>query len=395
MRKLSVSDLDFQGKRVLMRVDFNVPQDANGAVTDDTRIRRALPTIRHVTERGGRLVLVSHLGRPKDREPALRMDPVAKRLSELLGKPVRKLDECVGPEVEQAVGEMADGDVILLENVRFYREEKSGDEAFARKLGALADLYVSDAFGTAHRPDTSVVGAAKVVGKAAAGFLMQKEIDFLGKALNAPERPYAAVLGGAKVADKITVIRSLMERVDALIIGGAMAYTFLKARGANVGDSRVDEDHLDLAKSLLDEAAAKGVEILLPVDHVVAREFSEQGETAVQEGDIQDGWMGLDIGPKTIALYVDKVKSCRTVVWNGPMGVFEMAPFAGGTRALAEAMADSGATTVVGGGDSAAAVEEFGLADKMSHVSTGGGASLEFLEGKDLPGISALTDVTD
>ena len=392
MKKLGVENLDVKGKRVLMRVDFNVPLDRSGAITDDTRIRRALKTIRYLTDKGARLILVSHLGRPKDREPELRMDVVAAGLSALLGKPVRKLDVCVGPEAEQAVAEMKDGDVILLENVRFYKEEKKGDPEFAKQLAALADLYVNDAFGTAHRPDTSVVGAAEAIGTAAAGFLMEKEIEFLGQALHDPKRPYDAILGGAKVADKITVIRNLMAHVDVLLIGGAMAYTFLVAQGRKMGDSMVDTEHLDLAKALLAEAAEKGVELLLPVDHVVAREFSADAETQIQGPDIEDGWMGLDIGPKTIALYCDRVRKAKMVIWNGPMGVFELAPFAAGTRAVAEALAESGCISIVGGGDSAAAVTQFGLADKMSHVSTGGGASLEFLEGKTLPGIDALSE---
>ena len=395
MRKLSVEDLDVKGKRVLMRVDFNVPQDEAGAISDDTRIRSALPTIRYLTDRGGRLVLVSHLGRPEDREPKLRMDVVAERLAALLGKPVRKLNACVGPDVERAVSEMSDGDVVLLENVRFYEEEKSGDKEFARELGELGDIYVSDAFGTAHRADTSVVGAAKAVGKAAAGFLMLREIEYLGKALKDPKRPYYAVLGGAKAKDKILVIRNLLNHVDAILIGGAMAYTFLKAQGRDVGSSLVDAERLELAGQLLAEAEEKGVEILLPEDHVVAREKRSDAETQTQGPDIEQGWMGLDIGPKTIERFCDMIRSAGMVVWNGPMGVFEMAPFAEGTRAVAQALAESDAVSIVGGGDSAAAVEQFGLTDRMDHVSTGGGASLEFLEGKDLPGIAVLSNVKD
>ena len=395
MRKLTIDDLDVRGRRVLMRVDFNVPQDESGNITNDLRIRRALPSIRSVIERGGRLVLVSHLGRPEAREPELRMNVVAERLAGLLGKPVRKLDDCVGEAVEQAVGQMNDGDVILLENVRFHKEEKKGDPEFARRLGALGDLYISDAFGTAHRPDVSMVGAAEVIGKAAAGYLMLKEMDYLGKAINDPKHPYVAILGGSKVSDKISVIQSLMGRVDSLLIGGAMAYPFLAAKGTRIGASKSAEEDVTLARKLLAEAEAKGVELLLPVDHVVAKEVSAHAETQVQEDEIQDGWMGLDIGPKTARMFAEKVKQAGMVIWNGPMGVFEVAAFAEGTRTVAEALADSDAISIVGGGDSATAVEDMGVADRIDHVSTGGGASLEFLEGKGLPGIAVLTEVDE
>ena len=393
MKKLTIDQMDVKGKRVLMRVDFNVPLDDDRAITDDARIRKALPSIRHVIDGGGRLILMSHLGRPSgEPEDALRLDPCAARLSELLGKPVRKMDDCIGPEVEQAVSEMKDGDVVLLENLRFHKGEKKGDPAFINALAKLGEVYISDAFGTAHRPDASMVGVAEKLPVAAAGYLLQREIEYLGKAVANPEHPYVAVLGGAKVGDKIPVIENFIRIVDAIIIGGAMAYTFLKARGIEIGDSLLDADSLDFCKRMLAEAKEKGVDILLPIDHMAAKAFAEDAETAVQEPGIEAGWLGLDIGPKTIALFVEKLKSAKLVVWNGPMGVFEMAPFAAGTKAIAEALAASDCTSIVGGGDSAAAVEQFGVADRMSHVSTGGGASLEFLEGKTLPGIAALDD---
>jgi len=395
MKKLSVEDLDVKGRRVLMRVDFNVPQDEAGAITDDTRIERALPSIRRVIEGRGRLILISHLGRPKGKpDPKLRMNVVAERLSELLGKPVRKMDDCIGPEVEAAARDMKDGDVLLLENLRFHAEEQDADEAFAAKLAGLADMYVSDAFGTAHRPDASMVGVPRLLGRGAAGYLMQREIEYLSMALHSPKHPYIAVLGGKKVSDKILVIRSLLDRVDGLIIGGAMAYTFLKAQAKGVGNSLVEEDKVALAGELLEEAKQKGVDLLLPVDHVAAREIAGDAATEVQKDEIAEGWIGGDIGPDTIRLFSDKLASARMVVWNGPMGVFEKEPFAAGTRALAQTLAGLDAVTIVGGGDSAAAIEQLGLADKMTHVSTGGGASLEFLEGKELPGIAALTDAT-
>lgn len=394
MKKLGIDGLNVRGKRVLMRVDFNVPQDESGAITDDTRIRRALASIEQLSSAGGRLILMSHLGRPKGKAvPGLRMDPVAERLAELLGKSVRKLDDCVGPEVAAAVAEMKDGEVILLENLRFHAEEEAGNEAFADQLARLGDVYVSDAFGAAHRAHASVTGVPKRMSCAAAGHLMAKEIEFLGMALHSPERPCVAVLGGVKVSDKIGVVRSLLTRVDGLLIGGAMAYTFLKAEGQPVGNSLVEEDKIDLARELLQEATERGVDVLLPVDHVAARELSADAASEVQK-EIAPGWMGVDIGPETIQLFCDKLSTAKMVIWNGPMGVFEKKPFAQGTRAIAEAIASLDAVTILGGGDSAAAAEQFGVADKITHVSTGGGASLEFLEGKELPGIAALTDAS-
>jgi len=392
MNKKTVEDIDASGKRVLVRVDFNVPQDESGNITDDTRIKAALPTIRYLIDRGAKLILVSHLGRPKGVTEKLRMDPVAKRLSELLGKPVRKLDDVIGPDVEAAVNALSPGDVVLLENVRFYAEEEANDPDFAKKLASLADIYVNDAFGTAHRAHASTEGAAHYL-PAVSGFLMQKEIDYLSKAITNPDRPYVAVLGGAKVADKIPVIENLIDKVDALLIGGGMAYTFLKAKGYEVGKSLLDESSLDLVKEQMDKAAAKDIKFELPEDVVVADRLAPDANIkVVPVSEIPADWIGLDIGPKTSERFRKYILEAGTVVWNGPMGVFEMEPFAGGTRAVAQAMADSGAVTIVGGGDAVAAVEQMGFADRMSHVSTGGGASLEFLEGKQLPGVVALND---
>ncbi|HXF82523.1 MAG TPA: phosphoglycerate kinase [bacterium] len=393
MRKKTVSDVPVRGRRVLVRVDFNVPLDEDGRITDDRRIREALPTIVHLRRQGARVILASHLGRPGGRvQESLRLDPVARRLSELLGVPVRKLPDCVGPEVEAAVAAMRDGDVVLLENLRFHPGEEANDEAFARALAALADLYVNDAFGTAHRAHASTVGVARLL-PAVAGFLMEKELVHLSRALEEPTRPFVAILGGKKVSDKIAVIRNLLTRADALLIGGAMAYTFLKARGGAVGASLVEEDKLDLARALMAEAARRQVAFHLPEDVVVADRFAEDAERRVVPADaIPDGWMGMDIGPRTAAAYGRTIAASGTVLWNGPMGVFEFPAFATGTRAVAQAMAESRAVTIVGGGDSAAAVEQFGLAGRMTHISTGGGASLEFLEGRELPGVAVLQD---
>ena len=396
-RKLGLDDIEVKGKRVVMRVDFNVPLNDAREITDDKRIEAALPSIKNVLNRGGALVLMSHLRRPKGKpDPTLSLAPCAKRLGELLGREVRQLPDCVGPEVEEACKGLQPGDVVLLENLRFHEEEKKGDEAFAKQIAALGDVYVCDAFGTAHRAHASMVAVPKAMGTAAAGYLLQKEIEFLSKPLSEPERPYVAILGGAKVSDKITVIRTLLEKADTILIGGAMSYAFLKAQGKSVGNSKLEKadevDPVAVAGDLLKEAEKKGTPIRLPSDHLCVKEFKEDAETQVVPGEIPDGLMGVDIGPETTKQYAEKVSGAKLVVWNGPMGVFEMAPFAEGTRKLARAMADAGATTIVGGGDTAAAVEQFGVADRMSHVSTGGGASLEFLEGKELPGIAALTD---
>lgn len=392
MKKRSVSDLDVQGKRVLVRVDFNVPQDDAGNITDDTRIRAALGTIRHLRERGARIILVSHLGRPKGKTPKYSMTPVAARLAELLGVPVRKADDCIGPEAEGAVAALRPGEVLLLENVRFYPEEEANNPDFASKLAALADLYVNDAFGTAHRAHASTEGVSHFL-PSAAGFLLQKEIEVMGRALENPERPFVAVLGGAKVSDKIAVIRHLIGKVDTLLIGGGMAFTFLKAQGYEVGKSLLDTEKVALAKDLIEQARRAGVELLLPVDTVIASEIKAEAEHRVAGVDgIPAGFAGVDIGPETIRHFSERIERAGTVVWNGPMGVFEIEPFAGGTLAVAQAMSRCKGTTIVGGGDSAAAVEQMGFADRMTHVSTGGGASLEFLEGRELPGISALNE---
>lgn len=392
LNKLTVSDLDMGGKRVLVRVDFNVPLQ-DGVVTDDGRIRAALPTIEYLRRQGARVILVSHLGRPKGQVvEELRMAPVARRLSELLGSEVKTVPACVGPEVEQAAASLADGEVLLLENVRFYPGETKNDPDFAKQLAAVADAFVNDAFGAAHRAHASTVGVAELL-PAAAGFLIQRELEFLGRALENPEKPFLAVLGGAKVSDKIGVIRNLLPKVDALAIGGGMAYTFLKAQGHEVGQSLVDEERVELAQELMEEAKQHDVELLLPVDVVVADRFAEDAARKVVDvTEIPADWQGLDIGPKTRKLFAKQIERAQTIVWNGPMGVFEWAPFAEGTEEVAKAMAASGGVTIVGGGDSAAAVAQYGLSDKVSHVSTGGGASLEFLEGKELPGIAALQD---
>jgi len=391
MDKLSLRDLDVKGKKVLMRVDFNVPL-ADGTITDDTRIVAALDSINYVLDNGGALILMSHLGRPKGKvKEEFRLNPVAQRLQQILGKPVQKTDDCIGAEAQAAAAKLQPGDVLLLENLRFHPEEEAGDPDFAKQLASLGDVYVNDAFGTSHRAHASTAVITEFIDKAAAGFLVEREIEYLGKAVANPEKPYIAILGGAKVSDKIPVIENLIKKVDAIIIGGGMAYTFLKTQGKGVGKSKLEPEMLDTAATLLKQAQEKGVEVLLPVDHVVADNFAEDAASQTVY-DIPDGWMALDIGPKTIRLYSDKLASARTIVWNGPMGVFEMKPFAAGTKAIAEALAESDATTIIGGGDSAAAVNQFGLADKMSHISTGGGASLEFLEGKELPGITALSN---
>lgn len=394
MNKKTVKDVDVNGKRVLVRVDFNVPQDETGAITDDTRIRAALPTIQYLIDHGAKVILVSHLGRPKGKvNEGMRMNPVAKRLSELLGKDVKKVDDVIGPAVEAEVNALKPGDVLLLENVRFYAEEEANDQDFAKKLASLADVYVNDAFGTAHRAHASTEGVARYVPVAVAGFLMQKEIDYLGNAVADPKRPFVAILGGAKVKDKIPVIDNLINKVDTLLIGGGMAYTFLKAKGLEIGKSLLDEGSLVLCKELMDKAAAKKINFELPVDVLAATELSADADTRiVPSNEIPSDMMGVDIGPLTIEKYRTFILGAGTVVWNGPMGVFEIDKFAVGTRAVAQAMADSNAVTIVGGGDSGAAVEQMGFADKMSHVSTGGGASLEFLEGKELPGVVALND---
>jgi phosphoglycerate kinase len=389
MQKKTIREVDVSGKRVLVRVDFNVPLD-DGAVADDTRIRAALPTLTYLLERDASLVLCSHLGRPKGQVVAeLRMDPVADRLSELLGRPVRKLDDCVGPEVEQAVQGMQPGDVVLLENTRFHPEEKENDPGFAEKLAALGELYVNDAFGSAHRAHASTEGVAHLL-PAVAGLLMEKELEFLGRVTEDPEHPYVAILGGAKVSGKIDVIDNLLKKCDRLLIGGGMANTFFKAMGYETGDSLVEDEVVDTAKELLDSAKQR---LVLPVDVVIADAFeNDAASQVVAPNQVPAGWRILDIGPKTISTFRSALEGAKTVVWNGPLGVFEMESFAQGTVAVAQMLAGLDATTVVGGGDSAAAARQAGVQDELSHVSTGGGASLEFLEGKTLPGVAALMD---
>lgn len=387
-----MTDIDVKGKRVFVRVDFNVPM-ADGAITDETRIRAAIPTIEYLVEQGAKVILASHLGRPKGEvKEDMRLTAVGIRLAELIGKPVTKLDESIGEKVEQAVATMQNGDIVLLENVRFHAGEEKNDPALAQQFAQLADIYVNDAFGAAHRAHASTEGIAKHI-PAVSGFLMQKELDVLGKALSNPERPFTAIIGGAKVKDKIGVIESLLEKVDHLIIGGGLSYTFIKAQGYDIGKSLLEEDKIELAKSFIDKAKAKGVQLHMPIDAVVANEFSQDAETQVVDIDaIPADWMGLDIGPKTAARYADIIQNSKLIIWNGPMGVFEMDKFASGTKTVADAMAATAGYTVIGGGDSAAAVEKFAVADKMDHISTGGGASLELMEGKELPGIVALND---
>lgn len=395
LNKKSVDDINVKGKRVLVRCDFNVPL-IDGKITDENRLVAALPTIKKLIADGGKVILCSHLGKPKgEPKPELSLAPVAVRLSELLGQEVKFAADAtvVGENAKAAVAAMNDGDVILLENTRYRAEETKNGEEFSKELASLCDVFVNDAFGTAHRAHCSNVGVTKYVDTAVVGYLMQKEIDFLGNAVNNPERPFVAILGGAKVSSKISVIENLLDKVDTLIIGGGMSYTFSKAMGGKVGISLLEEDYCDFALNMLKKAEEKGVKLLLPVDHVVADDFSNYANIqVVSRGEIPDGWEGLDIGPETAKLYAEAVKTAKTVVWNGPMGCFEMPNFAKGTEAVAKALAETDAVTIIGGGDSAAAVNQLGYGDKMTHISTGGGASLEFLEGKELPGVAAAND---
>ena len=391
--KKTMDDVNVKGKRVFVRVDFNVPM-AEGKITDETRIRAAIPTIEALVNAGAKVILASHLGRPKGEvNEDMRLTAVGERLSQLMNRPVKKLDESIGEAVEKAVAEMQDGDIVLLENVRFHKGEEKNDEELSKAFAKLADVYVNDAFGAAHRAHASTEGITKFVDTAVSGYLMQKELDVLGKALSNPERPFTAIIGGAKVKDKIGVIENLLEKVDHLIIGGGLSYTFTKAQGYSVGASLLEEDKIELARGFIEKAKEKGVQLHLPIDAVVANEFSKDAETQVVDIDsIPEGWMGLDIGPKTAEKYAEIIKNSKLIIWNGPMGVFEMDKFANGTKTVANAMAETEGYTVIGGGDSAAAVEKFGVADKMDHISTGGGASLELMEGKELPGIVALND---
>jgi len=396
MEKLTIDDLQLRNKKVLVRVDFNVPLDKKCEVTDDRRIVESLPTINKILQDGGKLILMSHLGRPKGRTQELSLLPVAKRLERLLGKPVKFVNDCIGPEVEKAVSELKSGECLLLENLRFYPEEERNDPEFAKKLAGLGDIYINDAFGTAHRSHASTEGVTKYIKQCAAGYLMQKELKYLGMALSDPKRPFVAILGGAKISGKIDVIENLMNKVDAILIGGGMSFTFFKSKGKEIGKSLLEPDKIDLAKEILKQAKEKKVNFVLPVDVVVAAEASEDAVTQIVDIDsIAPDMQGLDIGPKTLAIFSAELKKAKTVVWNGPMGVFEIKKFANGTIKIAEILAgltQGGATTIVGGGDSAAAVTQAGLEDKLTHISTGGGASLEFLEGKVLPGVAALTD---
>lgn len=395
MAKKSIADLgekDLKGKRVLVRVDFNVPMDKEKKITDDTRIKASLPTIKYLIEKGAKVILVSHLGRPDGITEDLRLDPIAKRLEELLKKKVLKLDDSIGEEVEQAISQMKNGDVILLENIRFYKEEEANDEQFARKLADLADIYVNDAFGTAHRAHASTAGVAAFL-PAYAGFLIQKELDVMGKALTDPKRPFVAIIGGAKISTKIAVLKNLLNKVDTLIIGGGMVYTFLKAKGFEIGKSLVEDKSIDAAKEFMARAEASKAKVIFAKDIVVASEMSDKATTKVVSVDqIPPDMMGVDAGPETIKAIKEEIKKAGTVVWNGPVGVFEIPKFAKGTNEIAKALAASKAVSIIGGGDSAAAVEKAGVADKITHISTGGGASLEFLEGKELPGIAVLQE---
>ncbi|KAA0054686.1 phosphoglycerate kinase [Cucumis melo var. makuwa] len=400
MAKKSVGDLtaaDLKGKKVFVRADLNVPLDDNQNITDDTRIRAAIPTIKHLTEKGAKVILSSHLGRPKGVTPKYSLAPLVPRLSELLGfQQVVKADDCIGPEVEKLVASLPEGGVLLLENVRFYKEEEKNEPEFAKKLASLADLFVNDAFGTAHRAHASTEGVTKFLKPSVAGFLLQKELDYLVGAVSSPKRPFAAIVGGSKVSSKIGVIESLLEKCDILLLGGGMIFTFYKAQGLSVGSSLVEEDKLELATSLLEKAKAKGVSLLLPTDVIIADKFAPDANSKIVPASaIPDGWMGLDIGPDSVKTFNDALDTTQTIIWNGPMGVFEFDKFAVGTEAIAKKLAElsgKGVTTIIGGGDSVAAVEKVGVASVMSHISTGGGASLELLEGKELPGVLALDE---
>ncbi|MDD5448995.1 MAG: phosphoglycerate kinase [Candidatus Omnitrophica bacterium] len=393
MNKKSIRDVDIKNKRVIMRVDFNVPQDENLNITDDARIRAAVPTIEYAIGQRAKVILMSHLGRPKGGpEPKFSLRPVAQRLSELIGRPVKMAPDCVGDEVKKITGAMKPGDVVMLENVRVHKEEEANDPGFAKSLASLGDVYVNDAFGTAHRAHASTEGVTRYLASVS-GFLVQKEIEYFEKAVSNPAKPYVAILGGAKVSDKIEVIKNLMKKVDAILIGGGMAYTLLKAKGIEIGKSKLEADKAGLASEILLDAKKSSVKILLPVDHVAADKLEPSARVEVtKDAAIPAGLMGLDIGPKTVKLFEEELKNAKTIIWNGPLGVFEMPPFDKGSREIAKFISGLKATTIIGGGDTAAAIAKFGLEAKMSHISTGGGASLEYLEGKTLPGIAALQD---
>ena len=400
MKKLNIRDCDVKGKRVLARFDFNVPLDSDRNITDDTRIQAALPTIKDIVERGGRLIMMSHLGRPRgQRNAEMSLLPVANRLGELVSNPLRFVEDCVGDEIESKTLELSDGELLLLENVRFYQEETENDAEFARSLSRLGDIYVNDAFGTAHRAHASTDGVAEYFDVRAAGYLMEKELDALGSALDDPVRPFVAVLGGAKIKGKINLIKSLMDKVDVVLVGGGMMYTFFKASGLEIGKSINDDSFHAMCKELMDKTREGPSKLLLPVDTIIAREIDDSAPTReVSIADIPEDWIGVDIGPKTVALFKSQIAEARTIFWNGPMGVFEKPNFAEGTKAIARAVADGkdrGATTIVGGGDSVAAINLMGIGDRFSHISTGGGASLEFMEGRPLPGVESLCDVAE
>ncbi len=392
MDKKTIKDVNIKGKRVLMRADFNVPLNKDLKIEDDTRITAALPTIKYAVEQGARLIIMSHLGRPKGVNESERLTPVAKRLSELLGKPVQKLDDCVGPEAEKAVSSMKDGDVILLENLRFHPEEEKNDPEFAKKLASLGEIYVNDAFGTAHRAHASTEGVTKYIKICVAGFLLAKEIEYFEKAFSNPPKPFVAILGGAKVSDKIMVIENLMKKVDTILIGGGMAYTFLKAQGMEIGSSKLEADKIDVAKSIMKKAKELGVKIVLPVDHLIADKVDAISNTRVVTDVVPQGWMALDVGPKTVDEFKKELRNAKVIIWNGPLGVFEITKFSRGTEDVARFIAGLKTISIIGGGDTASAIAKFGLEHAMSHISTGGGASLEYMEGKVLPGVAALND---
>ena len=393
MNKKSIKDIDITGKRVLTRVDFNVPLDKQQNVTDDNRIRAALPTIKFILEKGAKLILMSHLGRPKGEvRPEYSLKPAATVLSKLLSKPVKMLDDCIGPAVKDVVSKMSDGDIVMLENLRFHKEETGNDQGFSKELASLGDVFVNDAFGTCHRAHASTEGVTHYL-ESVSGLLVEKEIEYFQKILTSPDKPFVFLLGGAKVADKIPVIENMMDKASTIIIGGAMAYTFLKVNNVDIGSSRFEQEMVDTAKAILAKAREKGVEIVLPIDHVVTDNIETGSNIKITDGEsIEKGFIGVDIGPKTINLFIEELKTAKTIVWNGPVGIFENDRFANGTKALAYTIAESDAISVIGGGDTAAAVAKFDVADKMSHISTGGGASLEYLEGKVLPGIAALAE---
>ena len=392
MNKKTIKDVPIKGKRVLMRVDFNVPLNKGLKIEDDTRITAALPTIKYAVDNGARLILMSHLGRPKGADDSLRLDPVAKRLSELLGKKVTKLNDCIGDEVQKAVSGMKDGDVVLLENLRFHVEEEKNDTNFAKELASLGEIYVNDAFGTAHRAHASTEGVTKYIKICVAGFLLAKEIEYFDKALSNPPKPFVAILGGVKISDKIMVIENLMKKVDAILIGGGMAYTFLKAHGMEIGSSKLEADKIDVAKSIMRKAKQLGVKLILPVDHLIADKVDAVSNTRVVTDVVPQGWMAVDIGPKTVDEFKKELRNAKMIIWNGPLGVFEITKFSRGTEDVARFITGLKAISIIGGGDTAAAIARFGLEHAMTHISTGGGASLEYMEGKVLPGVAALND---